>query len=44
MNEIEKELLRKAVEYSYTIEMYRMMYAGRRYDNFFELPFLRKKT
>jgi phenylacetate-CoA ligase len=43
VNEIEKELLRKAVEYSYTIEMYRMMYAGRRYDNFFELPFLRKK-
>lgn len=43
MNEIEKELLRKAVDYSHTIEMYKELYAGCKYDNFFELPFLRKK-
>lgn len=42
MNGIEKELLKKAIAYGSTIEMYKDLYAGGSYDKFCELPFLHK--
>lgn len=43
MNKIEKELLKKAIQYGKTIEMYKELYAGYQYGEFRELPFLQKK-